>query len=311
MDNLKKKIINKSKELGITDIKFTGSEVDPSTIERLKLWIDKGYVANMQYITHKIDKRSNLNLILEGVQSVIVCSLYYFPGDHPVVENQNIAKISRYAQGTDYHIVFKNKLVELDNYLHQLMPDVQTKIYVDTGPILEKYFAQKAGIGWQGKNSLIISPDYGSYFFLGVILSNHKFEEDKPINDFCGTCMRCINACPTGALVEPRVLDSNKCIAYWTVEAKPEENFPELVAKNNPGWIFGCDICQEVCPYNRKNKELTTIKEFIKPENFYFNLDEIETFSVETFNKRFKNNPIKRRKFKGFLVNAETLKNRH
>lgn len=306
-NNYKVQIIEKSKELGITDVRFTDATVDEATQDHLLKWIEHGYSANMKYIPNNIDKRNNPQLILENAKSIIVCSLFYFPGNHPRHYEENFAKISRYAQGIDYHIVFLEKVRELEKFIHELIPNINSKSYTDTGHILEKYFAQKAGIGWQGKNSLIISPEYGSYFFLGVIITDFEFESDRAIRDYCGTCMRCINSCPTSALVQPRVLDSNLCIAYWTVEAKPDEHIPEIIKQSNSEWIFGCDICQEVCPYNRKLLDITKISEFKNPDNLYFDLNKIDEFSKEDFNKKFAKSPVKRRKYEGFITNARLL----
>lgn len=306
-NNLKKQIIDKAKYLGITDIRFTDAIVDERTKLNLQKWIELGYSANMRYISNNIDKRNNPKLILDNAKSIIVCSLYYFPGNHPKVENNNLAKISRYAQNSDYHYIFLDKIKQLEHYLHQVCPTIRTKSYTDTGHILEKYFAQKSGIGWQGKNSLIISPKYGSYFFLGVILTDYEFENDAPIPDYCGTCVRCLTACPTNAFPQPKVLDSSACIAYWTVEAKPDEEIPDLIKKHNKEWIFGCDICQEVCPYNKKLTKLTDVEEFKNPENFFFDLELTANFTKEDFNQKFKKSPIKRRKYQGFIKNAQLL----
>ena len=306
-NNYKIQIQKKSKELGITDVRFTDAIVDDVTKVNLQKWIENGYSANMKYIPNNADKRNNPQIILENAKSIIVCSLFYFPGNHPNNIAGNFAKISRYAQGTDYHIVFLEKVRELEKFIKGLIPSLNSKSYTDTGHILEKYFAQKAGIGWQGKNSLIISPDYGSYFFIGVIITDFEFEPDWAIHDYCGTCVRCINSCPTNALVQPRVLDSNLCIAYWTVEAKPDEQIPEIIKQKNPDWIFGCDICQEVCPYNRKLLDITEIDAFINPDNFYFDLNNLEEFSKDDFNKKFVKSPIKRRKYEGFITNARLL----
>lgn len=306
-NNFKFKIKEKSKELGITDVRFADATVDEETKFNLQKWIDNGYSANMKYIPNNINKRNNPQLILENAKSIIVCSLFYFPGNHLNQNEESLAKISRYAQGTDYHIVFLDKVRELEKYLKELNPNINSKSYTDTGHIMEKYFAQKAGIGWQGKNTLVISPEYGSYFFIGVIITDFEFEPDKAIQDYCGTCVRCINSCPTKALVQPRVLDSRKCIAYWTVEAKPDEKFPEIVQKGNTEWIFGCDICQEVCPYNRKLIETSKIDEFKNSDNFYFDLKLIDEFSKEDFNIKFAKSPVKRRKYEGFIKNAKLL----
>lgn len=309
MNQLKSNIIAKAFEIGLSDLKFTSSNVEESTKINLQNWIDSKYYANMQYIANNVDKRLNPSIILENSKSVIVCALNYFPGNHPTIDNGNklVGKISRYAQNIDYHFVLLDKIKLLEEYIRQVIPEIKTRSYVDTGHILEKYFAEKAGIGWQGKHSLIISPKFGSYVFLGVIITDYYFEEDTPVLDKCGTCQRCIVACPTNALVKPKVLDANKCIAYWTVEAKPEEEIPDIVKENNSGWLFGCDICQEVCPYNKVITENTHAAEFLNLSNFYQNLMEVIELNTEDFNKRYKKSPIKRRKLSGLKLNATNL----
>ncbi len=309
MNQIKSNIIAKAFQIGLSDIKFTSSNIEESTKINLQNWINSNYNVNMQYIANNVDKRLNPSIILENCKSVIVCALNYFPGNHPTIDNGNklVGKISRYAQNIDYHFVLLDKIKLLEEYIKQIIPNIKTRSYVDTGHILEKYFAQQSGIGWQGKHSLIISQKYGSYIFLGVILTDYEFEVDAPILDKCGTCQRCIVACPTNALVKPKVLDANKCIAYWTVEAKPEENIPEIIKENNSEWLFGCDICQEVCPYNKVLKEKTHIIEFINENNFYSNLIDMIEMSPENFNLKYKKSPIKRRKLSGLKLNAANL----
>lgn len=309
MNQIKSNIIAKAFQIGLSDIKFTSSNVGENTKINLQNWIDSNYNAKMQYMANNIDKRLNPSIILENCKSVIVCALNYFPGNHPPIKNGEklVGKISRYAQNIDYHFVLLDKIKLLAEYIQQVIPDISTRSYVDTGHILEKYFAEKAGIGWQGKHSLIISPKFGSYIFLGVILTDFAFEDDSPIWDKCGTCQRCIVACPTNAIVEPKVVDSNKCIAYWTVEAKPEEKVPDSIKNKNTEWLFGCDICQEVCPYNKVIKEKTYINEFLDESNFYQNLSEIMELKPMEFNQKYKKSPIKRRKLSGLQINAFNL----
>lgn len=308
MKNLKNEIINKSVDLGISDIKFTNSNISNEVVANYSKWLELGYNAQMKYLENQKDKRSNPNLILENVKSIIVCALNYFPGNHPT-NLENVGKVARYAIGKDYHIVFKDKLVELANFILEREPESQVKVYVDTGAILERYWAEKAGLGWQGKNGNIISTKFGSYFFIGIILSTIEFEPDEQISNHCGKCTLCLTHCPTNAIVQPKVIDSNKCISYWTIEAKPDFEIPENIQNTNPDWIFGCDICQEVCPWNKKYAIKTTITEFLNLHNLTLELDKILFLEQEEFSKQFKNSPIKRTKLSGLKRNALALIN--
>lgn len=308
MENLKKEIIHKSIDLGISDIKFTNSNISDSVVSNYSKWLELGYNAQMKYLENQKDKRSNPNLILENVKSIIVCALNYFPGNHPT-NLENVGKVARYAIGKDYHIVFKDKLIELANFILEREPASQAKVYVDTGAILERYWAEKAGLGWQGKNGNIISTKFGSYFFIGIIFSTIEFEPDEQISNHCGKCTLCLTHCPTNAIVQPKVIDSNKCIAYWTIEAKPDFEIPENIQNANPDWIFGCDICQEVCPWNKKYAIKTTITEFLNLHNLTLELEKILLLEQDEFSKQFKNSPIKRTKLSGLKRNAMALIN--
>jgi len=300
--NFKQNIIKYAKELGFIDLKFTPVQVLSKEIKLYKQWIDSGFNADMKWMERNIDKRENIKLILSEAKTVIVAAHSYFTGINYPDELNGFGKISRYAWGDDYHDVVLNKLKMIEKYIADINENAVFKSYVDTGPILEKQWAVKSGLGWQGKNGMIINPKYGSYFFLGIIITNLEIEPDVPLKEMCGTCDKCIQACPTKAIIHPKVIDSNKCLSYWTIESK-DDKMPEEFAKNQNNWIFGCDICQEVCPWNKFS--IPTSEEAFLPRNgetilskkYIYNLDD------ETFRARFNKSPIKRAKLKGMKKN--------
>ena len=226
--------------------------------QRLQSWIALGYNADMAWMANP--KRQNIREVLPSAQSVIAVGLnYYTP--HQRSGDPAHGKISRYAWGRDYHRVLTKKLKALNLWLEQQVPDLQSRYYVDTGPIQEKAWAERAGLGWVGKNGNLISRDYGSWLFLGEIVTNTPLNGDRPHSQHCGTCTRCLEACPTQAIVEPFVVDSNKCIAYHTIENRVE-NLPTAIADNLQGWVAGCDICQDVCPWNQRFAQPTDVEDF-------------------------------------------------
>ncbi len=288
-------------DIGFCDVGFARATALEPEFERYLKWLEKGYNGTMSYLERNLDRRRNPDLILPGAKTVIVCAYNY---NSPYQHNGNF-KISRYAWGDDYHEIVLSLLKSLEVKLKFFFPDAKCKSYVDTGPILEKSWAVRAGIGWQGKNSLLLTKKFGSYVFLGIILTTIEFEPDPILPDYCGKCNKCIESCPTGAIVEPMVVDSNRCISYWTIEAKPEQDIPKEIDLKD--WIFGCDICQEVCPWNSK-KRYTNDHRFY-PRNGKTNLEEdfLHNLTEETFRVHFKNSPVKRVKFLGLKRNFEHI----
>jgi epoxyqueuosine reductase len=271
----------------------------------LKQWITEGRNADMDWLEQNTDKRIDPSLIIPEVKSIITLAyLYDTPFAHS--ESTDIPKISRYAWGErDYHKVIKKKLKEICKSIELFFAGTEIKIkyYIDDGPLMEKQWAVKSGIGWQGKNTVVINPEYGSFFFLAEILINIELESDSPMEDSCSTCNLCIQACPTGALFEEYKLDSNLCISYHNIENKKE--IPDYIDLNN--WIFGCDICQDVCPHN-KNKFFTTDKSFY-PKQSIFNKTRVELSKMteEEFNTEFTGTPIKRAKYERWKKNLEKI----
>ncbi|MEO8399575.1 MAG: tRNA epoxyqueuosine(34) reductase QueG, partial [Ignavibacteriaceae bacterium] len=218
-------------------------------------------------------------------------------------------KISRYAWGEDYHLVIWEKLNKLTKELQNIDPAFECKSYVDTGPVMDKAWAVQAGIGWLGKHTNVINREIGSWFFIANIITNFEFDYSLQIQDFCGSCTACLDACPTNAIVEEYVVDSNKCISYLTIENK--NDIADEFKDKFDNWVFGCDICQDVCPWNNKFSITTkTQKFFLKNDNKEIIIDEILKMTQEDFNKRFKNSAIKRSKLNGLKRNAEFVKSK-
>jgi len=295
-----------AKKAGFELVGIAKAEAMPEEFDRYQEWLASGYHATMQYLEKNLEKRKDIREILPGAESVIVVGLsYYTPHAHH--DSKEEGKISRYAWGTDYHEIIPMKMQEIVSTLQSIDPDSQSKVYVDTGPIPEKQWARKAGIGWQGKNSNIISREIGSWFFLGIIITTIPLHYDSPMEDYCGTCTACLDACPTNAIIEPYKVDANKCISYWTIEAKPHIEIPTEIASNMEQWVYGCDICQDICPWNRFSSE-SYIQEF-QPRNNETGLTfhSILEMKQEDFSNRFRKSPVKRTKLAGLQRNVNAL----
>jgi epoxyqueuosine reductase len=234
-------------EIGLSAVGIAPAATPP-TAGRLFEWLDRGYQASMGYLARDPRARIDPQAILPGCASVICAALDYDRGPDPAAGDPRLARISRYAWGEDYHVVLKEKLDALAARIREAFPEVRTRVAVDTSPVFERAFAAEAGLGWIGKNTLVIDPRRGSYFFLGEIFTTLDLPRDPPVVDHCGSCRSCLDACPTGAIVEPFWLDAGRCLAYWNIEHRGEVD-PEFHASME-NWIFGCDVCQEVCPWN-------------------------------------------------------------
>jgi len=292
-------------KVGFDLIGFSKVELLSAENERLQKWLSNNYHAGMEYMKRNIDKREDITKIFPQAKSVISLGLIYF-NDKTYSNNKNNGKISRYAWGRDYHYVMWEMVDELSELIKKEIPDFESKSYADTGPVMDKVWAVKSGLGWMGKNSNIINKKNGSYFFIANIFNNLELNSSDIINDFCGTCNACIKACPTQAIVSDFVIDANKCISYLTIENKNGIS-DEFIGKFN-NWIFGCDICQEVCPWNIKFAYKTRIKDFINNEKIELNLDEVISMSQSDFKSKFFDSPVSRAKLKGLQRNAEHLK---
>ena len=305
--DIKQAIAEKALELGFSKVGIAKAKSGIET-ERLQDWLALGYQADMDWMTNP--KRQDITQVMTGVKSVICVALnYYTPHQHS--EDRDVGKISRYGWGRDYHKVLTKKLKALATWLESLSENqgenIQARFYVDTGPIAEKAFAQRAGIGWIGKHSNVITRDYGSWLFLGEVLTNLELEPDRPHTEHCGTCTRCIDACPTGAIAQPFVVDANRCIAYHTIENKAEK-LPEAIADNLQNWVAGCDICQDVCPWNQRFSQETLEADFQPfPHNIDPQLAELSNMTEEVWDQNFIGSALRRIKRDRWHRNARNI----
>ncbi len=291
-------------ELGFSKVGIARVESLNEEGVRLREWLARGYHASMQWMERDAEKRADVTKVFPNAKSIICVALNYFTPSQQS-NSPALGKISRYAWGDDYHLVLTNRLEKLFEFIKSEIPGVEGKIYVDTGPMMEKAWAVRTGIGWMGKHTNVITQNFGSWIFLGEILLDAELEYDLPILDHCGTCTACIDACPTHALVQPYILDANKCISYLTIEHRGD--LPNILTSKFDNWIYGCDVCQDVCPWNRFQKE--TEEQAFQPreENVAPELAELVKMSQEEFNRRFRRSPIKRTKHSGFVRNVKAV----
>ncbi|MFB2770501.1 tRNA epoxyqueuosine(34) reductase QueG [Pelatocladus sp. BLCC-F211] len=282
----------KAVELGFHKVGITAVDgTDDTQMQQLRAWIGLGYHADMEWMTSP--KRQDIRLLMSEVRSLICVALnYYTPHQRP--RGEEYAKISRYAWGRDYHKVMDKKLKALSHWLQGQGENIQVRYYADTGPVQDKVWAQKAGIGWIAKNGNVITREYGSWVFLGEVLTNLELDPDKPHTQHCGNCTRCLEACPTDAITSPFVVDANRCIAYHTIENR-QEKLPEAIASNLQGWVAGCDICQDVCPWNQRFASPTDVEEFQPyPGNIAPKLIELAQISDYEWDERFPASALRR-----------------
>jgi epoxyqueuosine reductase len=271
---------------------------------RLEKWLNQNMHGNMQYMENYFDKRLDPTKLVEGSKSVISLMYNYFPEKE---QREDTYKISKYAYGQDYHSIIKKKLKEFVNFIHEEIGEVNAEIFVDSAPVLDRAWAKKSGLGWIGKNAMLIHPKNGSFFFLAEIILDLELEYDNSIKDYCGTCTACIDACPTEAILPGKVVDGSKCISYFTIELKDEIIPNEVKGKFND-WMFGCDICQDVCPWNRFSKPHN--EPLFNPNEKLLNYSKNEWIELtqEIYQEIFKKSPIKRTKFNGVKRNIDFLK---
>lgn len=273
---------------------------------RLESWLQQGFHGEMSYMENHFDKRLDPRLLVDDAKSVISLGLNYYSEQQQL--DPLAPKLSRYAFGTDYHDVIKQKLFTLLDLIREEIGEVNGRAFVDSAPVLDRAWAKKAGLGWVGKSGNLISKQKGSFFFLAELIVDLKLEYDiEPTKDYCGTCTRCIDACPTEAIVAPAVVDGSRCISYLTIELKNE--IPQEFKGKMDNWAFGCDICQDVCPWNRFSVLNQEPAFQPPPELLAMTKTDWEEITEDTFKKVFKNSAVKRTKFAGLTRNISFLKN--
>lgn len=271
---------------------------------RLEDWLHKNHHGEMSYMANHFDKRLDPRLLVEGAKTVVSLLLNYYP--ETIQEDASAPKISKYAYGKDYHFVIKDKLKSLMSFIHEEIGEVGGRVFVDSAPVMDKAWAAKSGLGWVGKNSNLIHPKHGSFFFVAELIIDLELEPDGPMKDYCGTCTKCIDACPTDAIVEPYVVDGSKCISYLTIELK-DAILPGHFKDQMDGWMFGCDVCQDVCPWNRFSKPHKEAA-FDPHENLLkMSKADWEDLTEEVFREIFRNSAVKRTKYAGLKRNISFL----
>jgi len=297
-------IRTEAKRLGFLSCGISKAEFLEEEAPRLEKWLNQHMHGEMSYMENHFDKRLDPTKLVEGSKSVISLLLNYFPKEIP--SDPASPKISKYAYGTDYHFVIKDRLKELLKFIHQEIGEVHGRAFVDSAPVLDKVWAAKSGLGWIGKHSNLITQNVGSFYFIAELIVDLELEYDNPTTDHCGSCTSCIDACPTQAIVEPFIVDGSKCISYFTIELKNE--IPATVKGYFDDWIFGCDVCQDVCPWNRFSKSHNEPLFNPHPELLSMTKKDWEEITEEVFNKIFEKSAVKRTKFSGLKRNIAFLK---
>ena len=295
--NIKKQAL----QIGFSGIGISKAEKLEEFDNSFKSWVKNGYNAKMDYMARNVEKRVDPTILVPGTKSVISLIASYYPEK---VQPDDLPQISKYAYGADYHFVLKDMMQQLWGFIKEHFPELDGRMFVDSAPVSDKLWAVKAGLGWLGKNSCLINKELGSFVFICELIINVELDYDEPFNsNFCGSCTKCIDSCPTNAIVQSGVIDSNKCISYQTIENK-EETIPNEFTGKFENRIFGCDICQDVCPWNKK-PIVTKIEQFTPKEDlFKLDLSAWKNMTKEEFNRIFKNSPLKRAKHSGLQRNA-------
>lgn len=302
--NYSQLIKQKAEKFGFHSCGISKAEFLEEEAPRLEEWLNKGYHGEMKYMENHFDKRLNPTLLVDGAKSVISLSYNYFP--KVKIDEINNFKISKYAYGEDYHEVIKDILKNMVAELQEEIGEFGFRVFVDSAPVLEKAWARKSGLGWVGKNANLITKKHGSFYFLAEIICDLELDYDLAVTDHCGSCRACIDACPTQAIVSDRIVDGSKCISYATIELKNE--IPDYFNGKMDDWMFGCDVCQDVCPWNRFSAP--TLQEKFAPnfQKLNFRKNEWKELTQELFSEIFKKSAVKRTKFSGLMRNINLLK---
>jgi epoxyqueuosine reductase len=298
-----KLIKTEAKRLGFLSCGISRAQFLEEEAPRLEKWLKNNSHGEMQYMENHFDKRLDPTKLVEGSKSVVSLLLNYFPDE---TQAQNTFKLSKYAYGTDYHFIIKDKLKSLLNYIQDEIGEVHGRAFVDSAPVLDKAWAAKSGLGWIGKHSNLLTQQVGSFYFIAELIIDLELDYDTPTTDHCGTCTACIDACPTQAITEPYVVDGSKCISYFTIELK--ENIPSEFKGKMDDWIFGCDVCQDVCPWNKFSKSHSEPLFNPHPDLLSMTKTDWEEITEDTFRKVFQKSAVKRTKYSGLKRNINFLK---
>ncbi|MCC6702799.1 MAG: tRNA epoxyqueuosine(34) reductase QueG [Fluviicola sp.] len=302
--DIKSRIKQIAQDLGFFSVGFSKADFLAEEAPRLENWLNKQQHGKMAYMENHFDMRLDPRLLVPGSKTVISFLYNYFPEQQ---QPSDTYQLSKYAYGKDYHDVIKNQLRKLMDRVKAEIGDVEGRIFVDSAPVLEKAWAKKSGLGWMGKNANLIHPKAGSFYFLAEWICDLDIEPDGPIRDYCGTCTRCIDACPTDAIVEPYVVDGSKCISYLTIELK-DQLLPSAFKGKLDDWMYGCDICQDVCPWNRFSKPHNEPQFQPHPMLFDLTKNDWEDLTEELYRELFRGSAVKRAKFEGLKRNIQFIK---
>ena len=295
-------IKTEAQRLGFLSCGMSKADFLEQEAPRLEAWLNAGHHGSMAYMERHFDKRLDPRKLVPGAKSVISLLYNYFPQQS---QRQGTYKLSKYAYGEDYHFVVRDKLKELMAFINEQIGAVQGRVFVDSAPVLEKAWAAKSGLGWLGKNTNLISKQVGSFFFLAELIIDLDLPEDGPATDHCGQCTACIDACPTQAIIAPYVVDGSKCISHLTIELKSE--IPSDFSGQMDDWMFGCDVCQDVCPWNRFSKPHNESRFNPKPELLQRDKAQWRELTQEVFGELFEKSPVQRTRFQGLMRNIKFL----
>jgi len=298
-------IKQQSKKLGFEFCGIAKAQKLDDDARRLEAWLLKGMHGKMEYMENYFDLRTDPSKLVHGAKSVITFLINYFPA---TAQNEGSPKIAKYAYGNDYHEVIRGKLKHFLELMKLEVGEVNGRGFVDSAPVLERSWATKSGLGWIGKNGNLLNKQAGSFFFIATLIVDIELDYDDPFAmDYCGSCRRCIDACPTDAILENKIVDGSKCISYFTIELK-DALMPEHLKSQFADWMFGCDVCQDVCPWNRFSKPNNEVNFTPLPQVLNFSTNDWEDITEESFKQIFKNSPLKRRKFEGIKRNIRFIK---
>lgn len=298
-----KLIKDQAKRLGFLSCGISKAGFLEDEAPRLEKWLNNNMNGQMQYMENHFDKRLDPTKLVESSKSVVSLLLNYFPSK--IQTDVTAPKISKYAYGTDYHFIIKDKLKQLLHFIHEEIGEVYGRAFVDSAPVLDRAWASKSGLGWIGKNSNLITQKVGSFYFLAELIIDLELDYDLPTTDHCGNCTACIDACPTQAIVEPYVVDGSKCISYFTIELR--DNIPSEFKGKMDNWMFGCDVCQDICPWNRFSNPHNEPLFNPHPELLNLTKKEWEDITEDVFRNIFKNSAVKRAKYEGLKRNINFL----